>query len=89
MQRSGFVGIANTVVHHNARAGIANFGSHVALVNTEISCCAWELEGEGVGGQDFVFENPGSNSCGCPPSDPMGGCTAESVGLDAPEPVGP
>ena len=88
---SDHVSVTDSQVIYSERAGISNFGSDVALKNTEVSCCAWELEGEPYLGQDWSFQNLGGNTCGCPgasPPEPMGSCTAETVGIEAPEPIG-
>jgi len=76
----------------NDRAGLSNFGGHVALSNSEFSSNAFDLEGEDVPANffafgdpasdtDFSFSNGGNNTCDGDE------CTVETTGVEAPAPV--
>jgi hypothetical protein len=79
--------ITGGLVANSARAGLASFGASVSLGSTRIQCAGYELEGEPLEGQDFVFEDLGGNGCGCPTADDV--CVVQSAWLEPPEPVGP
>lgn len=84
---------AYNIIEENARAGLSNFGGDVALGNTAfVDNFGWDLEGEpypcgpGPDPTDFVFENNGGVRC----FDVLfndGTCTAESAGIEPPEPI--
>src|SRR5262245_35799923 len=81
--------VLGNLVVDSARAGLSNFGSVVAMQDNTFQCAAFELEGEPYLGFDFTFANNGGNTCGCPDlGEALGDCTAETVGLEAPEPIG-
>jgi len=75
--------VTTSRIEQNARAGLCNFGAHVALGGSVLSCNAFELNGEMVFGLPHTFENLGGNGCGCP--EPTGACAAQSSGLTLPE----
>jgi hypothetical protein len=84
---SGYVKLMNTYISNNARAGLANFGSHVQIKDNQLCCNAFDFEGEQYQGQDFQFENLGGNQCGCPI--PNGDCQVFSEGIEPPDPLSP
>jgi len=77
--------VTQSRIETSARAGLANFGSNVALGASALSCNAFELAGETYFEQPFHFEDVGGNGCGCPV--PSLACKTQSVGLEPPEPI--
>ncbi|MDI3283432.1 right-handed parallel beta-helix repeat-containing protein [Polyangium sp. 15x6] len=75
------VAIAETRVENNTRAGIANFGSTIQVVSSQLVCHKFDLNGENEAGYDWSFEGSHDNLCGCP--EPTGQCGAKSAGLEA------
>ena len=78
--------LSGVLVERTARAGIANFGSSIALDTTAIRCTAFDLEGEATDAP-FAFEDRGGNRCGCPQE--SGDCLAVSAGLEPPAQFSP
>jgi hypothetical protein len=75
--------VTNSRIEHNARAGLGNFGAHVALRGNALSCNAFDLDREDFG-VSSTFEDLDGNGCGCPA--PTDTCVARSSGLAPPEP---
>jgi hypothetical protein len=74
--------LLGVVLSDNARAGIANFGSEVALGGSVLSCHAFDLNGELFEGRSFTFADLGGSLCGCP--EPSAPCGVSSSGILAP-----
>jgi hypothetical protein len=70
----------------SARAGIANFGGHVSLAESKISCNVIDLDGEtsSMGGE-YTFDDLGGNGCGCETSSPR--CIVLTSRLEPPSPM--
>jgi hypothetical protein len=84
----GVVWVTDSSIENSARAGLSNFGGRVALGDTIIQCAAaFDLEGETLMGETFLFTDLGGQKCGCPTA--TGTCTAVSVGFEPPAPVMP
>jgi len=73
------------LVDDSARAGVANFGTHVSLADSHIRCASVALNGEPLVDNDFAFDDAGGNLCGCPWAD--GACKVLSSGLTPPDPL--
>jgi hypothetical protein len=96
---ASLVSLNGLLIKNSARAGVSNFGGAVALGATILDCYAWALESEvlpagwlGPGNPpanlDFgVFQDAGGNTCGCGGVEES--CGAVSVGIPAPDPIGP
>jgi hypothetical protein len=69
-------------IDNSPRAAIGNFGALVSLAHSELTCQAFDLNGEPSAGLDFVFDDGGGNLCGCP--DPVDACKSLSSGLAPP-----
>ncbi len=80
------LGIANTVIVSNARAGIANFGSTVQLQQARFECNPIQLNGEQMD-LPFLFSDAGGNTCGC--AQQVGDCQVQSTQLEPPGTVDP
>ncbi len=74
--------ITNSLVQDSDRAGLGNFGAHVGLGATVLTCNAFDLASETFLDQPFAFDDLGQNSCGCP--EPSEACKAISAGLEPP-----
>lgn len=73
-----------TRIYDSARAGVANFGSYMALSGNTLQCAAFEINGEPYPlGNNFEFKDIGSNVCGCPVATEK--CVAVGAGLQPPE----
>lgn len=75
-------------IEDSHRAGIANFGSTIALQNnTVLQCSGFEVTGEDypLPTDRFVFNDLGGNRCGC--GYLLGKCVAVSTGLSPPDPL--
>jgi hypothetical protein len=83
------VEVVRTQIKNSARAGLANFGTFVALSGVAIECAKFDLEGEHTVTPEevfkFVLEDRGGNRCGCPDADVE--CVYVSTGIEAPEPL--
>jgi hypothetical protein len=77
--------ITRAHVEGSARAGVANFGAHVAIGTSRLLCNVFDLEGETSEDSPFSFEELGELSCGCPEAD--GRCVALSTGIQSPAPI--
>ncbi len=77
--------VTNVLVDGSDRAGLSNFGAHVTLGASTLTCNAFDLTGESFLEQSFVFDDVGQNGCGCP--EPSETCKAVSAGLEPPESV--
>jgi len=82
--------LERNLIEDSSRAGIANFGSEIRLIDNILQCAAFELHEEKY---PFVmpiynprWDDDGGNLCGCPSAN--NDCVAISVGLQAPEPSG-
>lgn len=80
----GSATLTGSLIEGAARAGIAAFGSRIAMGHTASTCATFPLAGESYGGVPFSFEKTGDNACGCP--QPADLCKVDSPGL-APPPV--
>ena len=77
----------NWTVEQNDRAGIASFGSPVALGASLVGCNVIALHGETYADTPYVFEDLGANLCGWGALSPDG--KVLSTGSNPPEPIGP
>jgi hypothetical protein len=77
--------VDGSTVEGSARAGVASFGSFVAISNSALRCNAFDLDGETFNGEGSEFDDRGGNRCGCP-AEPDN-CTAVSASLEAPQPL--
>ena len=57
--------LEGSLVHDNARAGIASFGGVTALAGTLVLCNQIDLNGESIPSAAYAFEDDGENVCGC------------------------
>ncbi len=77
-----------TEVTHNARAGVSNFGSTVALVGDVITCNGIDVDGEPDPDTNapFSFDGTTGSQCSKTPMDcaALGACHALSKGISAP-----
>ena len=73
-------------LEQSARAGIASFGSSVALGASLLACQSIDLAGNPSARHDFAFEDLGGNLCGCPEAN--GPCMLDSAAIEPPEPIG-
>jgi hypothetical protein len=78
------VQIVASRIEQGARAGVASFGAHVSLADTQIYCHGFDLNGESHAGQPHLFEDLGGNECGC--GEPVD-CTLDTATLQPPEPL--
>jgi hypothetical protein len=76
-----------TAVRGSTRAGVSNFGALVSLGNTQIVCGAFALNGEDKSDADYLYEDRGGNTCGCP--EPNAQCTVVSASLEPPSLLDP
>jgi len=74
--------VVGSRIENNARAGIASFGSHIALSTTLLECNAIHLDGEVFENIAAVFENGGAVACGC--ADVPTTCAVRSSNLSPP-----
>jgi len=79
--------IDSCVIRDVTRAGIANFGSHAALVHTTLECDPISLDGEEVPGHAPHYEDLGGNLCKC--ASAVESCRVLSANLSAPDPLPP
>jgi hypothetical protein len=89
---AGNVTMQNVEVMHNARAGVASFGSHVVITGGVITCNGIDLEGEPF--FDIPFSFDGSTGWQCSDKAPaectvLGDCHVESTGIEAPSDLPP
>lgn len=80
----GSATLTGSLIEGAARAGIAAFGSRIAMGNTASMCATFPLAGESYEGVPFSFEKTGDNACGCSAAAEL--CQVDSPGL-APPPV--
>ena len=71
------------LVAASARAGIANFGSHLALANSTLECNLLTLTGQDA----YRFDDGGGNQCGCDGT--IEPCKVRPATLEPPEPLPP
>ena len=56
--------IVSSIVHDNARAGVASFAGQVSLESSTFTCNLVDLNGESLDAT-FSFVDEGGNTCGC------------------------
>jgi hypothetical protein len=78
--------VINNAIAYSSRTGISNFGSHVPIANTYLTCQPFDLQGETFQGTNFDFDDLGGNFCQC--GGPPEGCQVTSSTLQAPEMLG-
>ncbi len=88
--RLGNAWIKDTEVSHNARAGVANFGSRVAITRGAFLCNAFNIEGEVVDATNYSFEGTHGWLCGrakeeCTIVDAQ--CAVMTEGIEPPGPL--
>ena len=89
--RLGNAWIKDTEITHNARAGVANFGSHIAITRGAYLCNAFNIEGEVVDATKYSFEGTSGWRCGrakpeeCAMVDAQ--CTVVTDGIEPPAPL--
>jgi len=57
--------VTKSSIERSARAGLAVFGAHVELGQSQLSCNAIHLNGEANAGAAFSLVDLGGNTCGC------------------------
>jgi Right handed beta helix region len=80
------LGIVDSRLHDNARAGVLFFGGDLTLGSNEIGCNAIDLIDGSDDGAANALVNLGDNACGCP-VDPAG-CKWQSSAVAVPSPLG-
>lgn len=83
--------LRDSLVHDNARAGVASFGSVVVLEGLALGCNTIHLNGEAdyeLAGERFQlafsFDDRGGNACSC--AEQAESCVVLSAGLEPPAP---
>ncbi len=85
---AGSLWLGDTLIEDVSRAALTNYGSFVSLGDLAVRCAGvFHLEGEIYLANNFVFQDRGSNKCGCP--DANGGCEAVTVGYSPPQSISP
>ncbi len=57
--------VEQVAIEDNARAGLSNFGAHVTVQGSRLTCNAFDLNGEGTDRGEFAYDDLGGNYCGC------------------------
>jgi hypothetical protein len=78
--------IRQSRIEGSDRAGVAVFGSSLAIGDTQLECNPIQLDGEPDEGLDFTIEDLGGNECGC--GDQTEVCRVVSAELEPPDPLG-
>lgn len=79
--------IQGCVISGSARAGASGFGADVSIGSSQFECNGINLDGEDVAGLDADVQDAGANVCGCEGEETA--CQLLSLGLGAPQPLGP
>jgi len=78
--------VINNAIAYSSRAGISNFGSHVPIANTYLTCQPLDLTGEVFHGISYDFDDLGGNHCQCGGSSEE--CRVVSSTLEVPTLIG-
>jgi hypothetical protein len=76
------VSITESEILDSARAGVSSFGATVVVIESELYCNLFDLDGEKYEGAPFSFDGSRNNRCGCEAQSED--CRAVSAQLEPP-----